>query len=342
MDNNSKNIINYSNTFNYTFSLRPLLKYWEKQIETNKVFALSYDYISEKLKNAPELLESITDPSVIEKNYELIKELLNICMPPAIQDYEFYAAVYPDEHKSFYETRAFKRLGLFENRMDSKCFNENCCLTPDGSIVAIYAIILRMFYGLNINYEYPIIYTLLDEKTKLERHYRIRIFSWFIELKNKGNLKEITEEEKKTIFDHLDDPKVLTEIIPPNNFELDGFLIYNAVDITDQETLSSLKFDLIQKESLISINRFEHLQHKLRILLKKPEIMLGLIAFPSEKKDMKNSLKMGSSIILQDSFVQHEIIRECRIYEDVLKQNESSIQFTTEEIIRKSLEYITK
>ena len=325
MNNNTKKVISYTDNFSFSFSLRPLLKYWNRQITKNRLFSFSYDYISQKLKNVPELLQPITDHSIIESNRELVEELLSICMSPAIQDNEYYAAVYPDELESFYETPAFKRLGLFENKENSKCFNENCCLTPEGGMVAIYAIILRMFYGLNVNYEYPIIYTLIDEQTKLERHFRIRIFSWFCEVKVIEKLKQITEEDKKRIFDNLDDPKILAEIIPPDNFELEGFLIYNAVDITDQETISSLKFDLIQKESHISVDRFERLQHKIRVLLRKPEIKLGLIAFPSEKKDMKCGIKMGSSIILQDLFLENEIVSECKIYDHVLEKREVKI-----------------
>ncbi|MEO6696084.1 MAG: GAF domain-containing protein, partial [Ignavibacteria bacterium] len=324
MDSTNK-VISYSDTFSSKFSLLPLLKYWEKQIEKNKVFALSYDYINEKLKKAPELLQPITDPDVIAKNYELIEELLNICLSPAIYENEFYAAVYPDRLDSFYSTPAFKRLQLFENQMNSSCFNENCCLTPDGKAIACFAWIMVLHYGLNINYEYPIIYTLIDTKTNLERHYRIRIYTWFCELKIKGELKQISKEEKKRLFENLDDPKILAEILPPDNFDIEGFLIYNAVDITDQEVISSLKFDLIQKESHISQIRFENLQHKLRVLLRKPDIKLGLIAFPTEKKDMKNALKMGSSIILQDTFIENEIATEFKIYDDVLNKRQVKI-----------------
>ncbi|MCI0450620.1 MAG: GAF domain-containing protein [Chlorobi bacterium] len=325
MNKNIQKVINYSGTFKGSFSFRPLIKYWEKRAATNKVFASHYDTIKKKLESSPELLEPIADKSLVEKNYGLVEELLNICFPPAIQDHEYYAAVFPESLESFYETPGFKRLGLFENQMRSQAFNENCCLTQDGRIVAGYAGIISGFCGLNVSYEYPIIYTRTDEKTGLERHYRIRIFSWFCEFKNSGKLREISEAEKKRLFDNLDNVKVLTEIIPPENFELEGFFIFNAVDITDQETLSSLKFDLIQKESIMSLSKFETLQHKLRTLLKKPEIKLGLIAFPSENKSMKYALKMGSSIVLQDTFIENEIVGDCKMYDEVLKRREVKI-----------------
>ncbi len=322
MNQKIKDAVTYTKTFNTTFSFKPLFKYWEKQAAANKVFASHYESIKEKIKNAPELLENITDHSVIEKHRELIEELLNICFSPASQHHELYAAIYPGSLESFYETKGFKKLKLFDNEGSFDSFNENCFLTHDGRVVAAYASILSGFYKLNVNYEYPIIYTCTDEKTGLERHYRIRLFSWFMEAKNSEPLKTFTEEEKKQLFDNLDNVEFLKKLIPPENFAFDGFFIFNAVDITDQETISSLKFDLIQKESIMSINKFEDLQHKLRVLLKKPEIKLGLIAFPSEKKDMGSALKIGNSIVLQDSFVENEIVAECKMYDDVLNRRQ--------------------
>src|SRR4030095_336300 len=330
MNNDIKQVITYHGKLKGTFSLRPLIKYWEKIAASNKVFSAYYKEISSKLKNIPELLQPIEDKSIIEQNYELVEELLNICIAPGIHDNDYYAAVYPDKLESFYETPNFKKLKLFENQMDSKAFNENCCLTPDGRVVAFYAGILSGFYGLNIKYEYPIIYTYIDDQTGLERHYRIRIYSWFIEPRSEGELKKISEAEKKRLFDNLDNPKVLQEIIPPN-FDIEGFIILNAVDITDQETISSLKFDLIQKESIIAAHKFEELQNKIRTLLKKPEIKLGLIAFPSENKSMKYALKMGSSIVLQDKFLQDEIVMECKMYEDVLQKRETRVIYDTKD-----------
>lgn len=231
----------------------------------------------------------------------------------------------PRAWKAFMKHPGFKKLQLFENQMKQDAFNENCCLTQDGRVVAGYASILSYFYKLNVQYEYPIIYTRTDERTGLERHYRIRLFGWFLEMKHSGELKELTEDDKKRLFDNLDNIKVLKEIVPPENFGFDGFFIFNAVDITDQETISSLKFDLIQKESIMSVNKFENLQHKIRTLLKKPDIKLGLIAFPSENKDMSSALKMGSSIVLQDSFIENEVVKECKMYDDVLKRRAVNI-----------------
>ncbi len=325
MKNISEKIFDYSGIFNGVFSLRPLINFWEREIAHNKASKASYNYISEKLKDAPELTKPITDFSLIEKHRELIDELLSICISPGMNKFEYYSAVFLDRLESFFETPAFRRLHLFENQLNSSCFNDNCCITPDGRIVSAYSTLLNLFYGINVSYEYPIIYTYYDEKTMLERYFRIRILGWFLDIKANKELKPLTETDRKRLIENIDNPKVLIEIVPPDQFEMEGFLIYNAVEITDQESISSLKFDLIGKESLLSFSKFQNLQHKLRILLRKPDIRLGLIGFPSCKKDFKNAIKMGNSLILDDSFVEKNIAEECTLYSGVLEKRESKI-----------------
>lgn len=315
------NIRTYFDSMDTKFSFRPLLKFWEKSAINNDVISKSYEHLKEKLKLHPELTEPITDFTLIDKHKGLIRELLSICLPPGIS-HEAYAAVLPDRLLSFYETPAFSSLGFFENQWKSECFNQNCCLTSEGREISKFAHLLGFVYGLNVRYEYPLIYSTIDGKTGLEKHYRIKIYGWFTELKKKSDTNELSEEEKKFVFENLDNPRMLEKIIPNENFALEGFFIFNATEITDHETISSLKFDLIGKESLMSMDKFHSLENKLRGLLGKRDISLGLIAFPSFKRDIENAMRMGKSIILQEEFVKKGIFAECRIYKDVIESNE--------------------
>src|SRR5438132_11368512 len=75
----------------------------------------------------------------------------------------------------------------------------------------------------------------------------------------------------------------LREIVPPETVTLRGFMTLKAVDVTDQEVLSSLKRDLIDKESIVSSARFESLQAKLRTLFRRPSLHLGLAALEGDR-----------------------------------------------------------
>ena len=79
------------------------------------------------------------------------------------------------------------------------------------------------------------------------------------------------------------DADLLRELLPPERFVLRGFMIVKAVDVTDQEVLSSLKRDLIDKDSIVSSSHFQGLQAKLRTFFRRPELRLGLAAVEGDR-----------------------------------------------------------
>lgn len=322
MDIPENKIINYKSYFKTFLSFNPLIKIWERQYEKKTILGESHNYISSYLEKYPELRKIIKDESLVEKHIDFIKELLKICISPTIDKFDYFAALYPDRLECFYQTPLFKKLGIFENQMNQNCFNDNCCITSEGRTIAAYCNILSLAYKFNLSYEYPIVYTYIDEKTGLERYFRIRIYPWFTELKMPGDLKNFTENELRLIYDNLDNPENLTSIFPLTDFVVEGFFIFNAVEVTDLEIISSLKFDLIGKESLMSPEKFDLLEHKLKALLKKKQIRLGMISFPTEKKDLTNALKMGSSIIMDEKVISKNLLGQCSLYDEVIKNKE--------------------
>lgn len=110
-------------------------------------------------------------------------------------------------------------------------------------------------------------------------------------------------------------------------------------------------------EDLISLISNQSYISKIRIPgigAKKLELISMTLKDKIYKIDKEMDLKQGDTIASNSGeFVRLEALNALmnlgylrneaeKIIRDVLKQNESSIQFTTEEIIRKSLEYITK
>jgi hypothetical protein len=61
------------------------------------------------------------------------------------------------------------------------------------------------------------------------------------------------------------------------------------MEVTDQEVLSLLKRDLIEKESIVSNTRFQGLQDKLRTLFRKPDLVFGLASISAEHVFMLNA-----------------------------------------------------
>jgi len=110
-----------------------------------------------------------------------------------------------------------------------------------------------------------------------------------VEVRSRGELPPLTDEAQQYLRAHLTDLQVWMELLPPEHFEFHGFSVIHAVDVTDQEVLSALKRDLIQKESIISEARFHRLQERLRTLLRRPQLLLGLAAIEGDQVFLLNN-----------------------------------------------------
>ena len=85
----------------------------------------------------------------------------------------------------------------------------------------------------------------------------------------------------------------------------------HAVDVTLYEVISGLERDLIDKSSIASQEGFLRLQDRLRTLLRRPDLMVGLAAIKNDEVLLlNNGCEMTHSCIFADS--RHRPITEFR------------------------------
>ncbi|UCF82261.1 MAG: GAF domain-containing protein [Desulfobacteraceae bacterium] len=270
--------------FKCVLSIKPLIALWDQILsEGDSVKAAVARTIREELKNAPALLEPIEDFSTLEKHQELLDMLMSIVFPPAFWEKDCAAAFVPFHFKSVYATPTFKRLLM----QDCQDLEDRANIDTErwewGRLLKAYLHILRTFYDVDLVLEYPLVVKATDPDTGLDRHLNIMMDPKFVEVKKIGKLQPLSKSAKKRLIANAADLKVWIDLVPPENFEFHGFGLFRAVDVTDQEVLSSLKRDLIEKESIFSQEGFELLQEKLRTFLRKPGLQLGLAALQGEQ-----------------------------------------------------------
>jgi hypothetical protein len=105
----------------------------------------------------------------------------------------------------------------------------------------------------------------------------------FLEVHPVGGVPSLSDAQRRRLLANLADPAVLTELIPPDRFAFQGFVVFRALDVTDQEVLSGIKHDLIEKESIVSAVRFQSLQAKLQTLFRRPALRLGVAAIQGDR-----------------------------------------------------------
>src|SRR5262249_56615111 len=134
------------------------------------------------------------------------------------------------------------------------------------------------------------------------RHFKL-MFDWtFVNVEAKGPLPELPADIRLRVQANLLDAEGLSDLLPSDRFVLRGFTIIKAGETTDQEVLSALKRDLIDRESIVSKERFCGVEGRLRTLFRRPNLKLGLGAIEGERVLILNDFSSHEhSCIFADS-----------------------------------------
>ncbi|MEW6668774.1 MAG: GAF domain-containing protein [Thermodesulfobacteriota bacterium] len=289
--------------FRSVLSLKPLIEHVQESLKNPAhADAVQAEGLQKLLEAAPELMGSLPDPALMKRHNALVQKLLSFVFPPLFWESEAVLVVVPFSAKPVFVSPLFKRLffgkdGTLLGRLnlDEEAFYR-------GRIVRMYLLILSMLYDIHEDFDYPLIRTVPDPDTGLDRHFKIRPDFRFIEVRPVGELKALTEWERARIQENLTEPAVLREILPPKGFELQGLTIMHAVDVTESEVLSALGRDLVDQQSTISQKGFSRLQDRLRVLFRRPKLVAGLTAVREDQFMLINAgCRFADGCIFQGS-----------------------------------------
>ena len=275
--------------FRCELSLAPLITFWT-QLSAYHEFGRGPipGIVREKAREAPELTEVIDDLSIIEKNHALVDLMMTALFPPAFWEQEYGAALFPFQLRAFYATPPFRRSlmnadGTLQGRANFLQAHSVAQTLAAARLLLAYELILERTYGIDLGGDVPVIFTTADPATGLDQHFRLQ-FDWrFVQVELVGPKPPLPDAVRQRLQTGLIDGDLLCELLPPERFVLRGFMIVKAVDVTDQEVLSSLKRDLIDKDSIVSNSHFQGLQAKLRTFFRRPDLGLGLAAVEGDR-----------------------------------------------------------
>jgi GAF domain-containing protein len=270
--------------FRCELSLAPLITFWT-QLSAYHEFGRGPipGLVREKARAAPELAEVIEDLSVIEQHRAFVDLMMSALFPPAFWEQEYGAALFPFQLRAFYATPPFRRSlmnadGTLQGRANFLQEHSVEQTLAAARLLLAYELILERTYGIDLGGDVPVIFTTADPATGLDQHFRLQ-FDWrFVEVALVGPKLPLADAVRQRLQTGLIDADFLVKLLPPERFLLRGFMIVKAVDVTDQEVLSSLKRDLIDKDSIVSSSHFQGLQAKLRTFFRRPDLGLGLAA----------------------------------------------------------------
>jgi hypothetical protein len=289
--------------FRCELSLAPLITFWTQLSAYSELGRGPLPgIIREKARQASELAGIIEDLSLIGTHQELVDLMMSAMFPPAFWEQEYGAALFPFQLRAFYATSAFRRALMNDDGTLHGEVNLDAQRLGSAKLLLAYELIVERMYGIDLGIEVPIVFTSVDAATALERHYQLQ-FDWrFVEVKSLRPVPRLTDGVQRRLRSGNIDVDFLRELLPVEQFRLCGFMILKAIDVTDQQVLSALKRDLIDRESIVSNARFQDLQAKLRTLFRRPGLHLGLAAVEGDRVLVLNdAMRHDHACIFADS-----------------------------------------
>ncbi|WP_020528822.1 GAF domain-containing protein [Flexithrix dorotheae] len=282
-----------------SLSFEPLYNYLKEKInKRNCSTEFLIKSVQDTLEQNPELRGSITDLSVLEKHQTLLNSIMSLLFSPVDLDTEICAIVHPFKYQTLTQSSKWEELITFDEK-DLKINAHDFSEYHTKKMLYANSIILKEIYGQEVNVHNEIVYTLVDKETGLNKYYKLFFNKDFAELIYKKEPVPLSEEILKLLSQNIDNIELWDKYIDYGNFEFRGFLVMKLVDVTQNEVLSSLKSDLLQKDTIISKPKFRKLESKLREYFANPNLKLGIISFSGNMKDgeVKSGPKIWNSIL---------------------------------------------
>lgn len=265
-------------------SLEPLLDFWRNRVSPRcPHMAAMFNAYEERIRQTPVLQGVIPDSVEMAEFQNLLMPLMGVAFPSSTWDTEIAGAMPPFSHRPFYFTPTFGRLLMNADGELKGRLTANHQSIDHQRRLRAHMLILEKIYGISKNVNLPMIRILPDVETGLDRYFRITPDLQFVHVASRGTPPTLSEEDRTRIRENITDGALLNQLIPLNRFEFLGFVVIRAVDVTEPAVISALERDLIDQESIFSIDGFRRLQHRLRTLFGRPELRAGMGALQRDR-----------------------------------------------------------
>ncbi|MDY7394955.1 GAF domain-containing protein [Aureibaculum sp. 2210JD6-5] len=257
----------------------------------------------------PELLNGFTDLSLVHKYQKQIDLILDPLFPEPLQSNEIKAASIPFLFTSFKFSKRFQT--ILENAGEDYEFKIRN-IEQDELYISSCLAILNYCYGYQIDYKRPFFFDIPNKKANIINHYRVAYNIDLAEIIPTKKAPKITDEDYRLLVDNFENIAVWKEKFPPFSYIFKGFGIMNLFDVTAEETVSSLKDNLLRSDKNLIID----IQQNLRKFYNINDLKIGFSIFDATNlKICDTNVKNSNSLILSS---KNEIICDEYFCNDII------------------------
>lgn len=220
-------------------------KYKENVTSPNELRSKRAKDVLAVAKKYPKLSSGFTTEKEIKKLQPQIDFVLEDLFPAVLQTNEIKMAGAPFHSVPFKTSERYDT--IMKAAHSSYEFQLNN-LSDDEFYILGCSLILRGYYGYNLDFRRPYFYTIPDANG-IKKSYKVLYNGDFGEIQQKENSIEITPEDVSELLDNFGNIALWKEKFPPNSWAYYGFVIANMYDATADVSLSDFKTSLLSKET---------------------------------------------------------------------------------------------
>ncbi|HTE24474.1 hypothetical protein [Flavitalea sp.] len=291
--------------FNSVFSFRPLINTWTELAQNGREGSRQlYSELLEKVSRVPELLLPITDESVIEKNRNLIEQMMATIFPVTLSDKEdVYGTLIPFKLKVIYGSERFRKLflGSADNRIIMPDIHNPNSLEKE-KLIGAYQLILSRLYNVPIPDIMTTVHSYSCPNTTLDRYMELEIDTRFVNVTYKGDLPPLSAECLNGWMNGYEIPDIpgIQQAFTLENFEFEGMVIFNLKDVTEREVYNIIRNRLLQIDNFSDATIFSELQRQIQ----------NLVSVPGAQTAIKPFYRVNDHLVISELYSNTTVPKE--------------------------------
>ncbi len=290
---------NIESPLNLKVSFNLLLKHYEALSKSDDEFVAGRaKHILNTAHAYPELEAGFSDFSILKERKKEIAIILEDSFSPILTKNEIKTASVPFHNLIFNSSKRFN--SIIEAAGDGFELQIKNMPEDDTYIIAC-TIILHFCYGYNLNFKRPFYYEIPDANGIIH-YYKILYNADFCEIIPTETAKKITQEDVDELLDNFENIALWKEKFPPNSYIFKGFVISNIFDVTDDQSISNIKSNLIGEDKRNDEDFMEDFHEIFRSLLGINDLKVGFSIYNNEDQTFERVYSVGmNSFLLNNS-----------------------------------------
>ena len=286
---------NIESPLNLKVSFNMLLKHYATLAKSDDEFVAGRaTRILNIARTYPELEEGFSDFSILKKREKEIAIILEDSFSPVLTKNEIKTASVPFHNLIFNSSDRFKSI-IKTAGDDFELQIKN--MPKDDTYIIACTIILNFCYGYNLNFKRPFFYEIPDANGILH-YYKILYNADFFEIIPTEAAKKITQEDYDELLDNFENIDLWKEKFPPNSYIFKGFVISNIFDVTDDQSISNIKSNLIGEDKRKDEGFIEDFYEVFRSLLGINDLKVGFSTYNEEEQTFERVYGAGMNSFL--------------------------------------------